>query len=352
MAKSRADKKLTKAIKSRFDRKQNELQRTPATMGNGAGNLIPSDLDGYVYVVIGSKSQPVYNNRVAPVYGLKVWVGYSAEEPTLYQVLSTRSETPGGSQTGFVGYAPAKRYEWMAVGGGQDPLHVHIRAMSHLKIGTSALGGMMVDLMRGFVEAPGGFVYVERQTLDMTAHIPTGTDLAAFVLVTIDNSGAVVPTKGGEVNIYALDAETHQPTKPSNTAFTCGMVRVYNGQTAVHDGRVNTDFVDLRFGGAGSGSGSLSFVGITEELTAQIDGTETHFDTALSMFAPPAVTCNVRQRPSEVTRDDDGLGFTLSFAPTTDDHLIVDYQATNINFIVDDEGNALHDDSGRILVME
>ncbi len=241
------DNAFAKRLKSRLDRKQNRLDKQPGIMGDASGNLTVAGLDNFVYVSIGDKALPVFNNRVIPQAGVKVWVGYSDEEPTLYQVLSTRSESPSQvNEGGFTGYAPAKRYEWLATNGGQDPLHVHNRAISFLKIGTSATGGMNVNLYRGFIWTGAMFLHVAQQDIDLTSFIPVTAGKAAFVLITIDTTGTVVTTDGADVNIELLDPDADIPAVPAGTAFVCGAVRVYNGQTAVQEARTNTDFVDLR----------------------------------------------------------------------------------------------------------
>jgi len=246
-----AGKKFSRKLNERFAQKQNELNRQPGIMGNGLGGLHVPNLDGFVYVLIGNKALPVFNNRVSPQIGAKVWVGYAPEEPNLFQVLSTRSETPAGVQSGFTGYAPARRYEWNATGGGQDPLNVHLRAFTPLKLSVSATGGMNVDLYRGFVFTGTDYVAISQQDIDLTAHIPATSNKAALVLITINNAGSIVQTKGSEVDIDAL-VLADLPSIPANTIFVCGAVRVYNGQTAIQEGRTNTDFVDLRFPGLGS----------------------------------------------------------------------------------------------------
>lgn len=251
------DNAFAKRLKSRLDRKQNRLDKQPGIMGDASGNLTVAGLDNFVYVSIGDKALPVFNNRVIPQAGVKVWVGYSDEEPTLYQVLSTRSESPSQvNEGGFTGYAPAKRYEWLATNGGQDPLHVHNRAISFLKIGTSATGGMNVNLFRGFIWTGTTFLHISQQDIDLTSFIPVTAGKAAFVLITIDTTGTVVTTDGADVDIDLLDVDNDIPAPPASTAFICGAVRVYNGQTAVQEARTNTDFVDLRFTG-GTAPGAL-----------------------------------------------------------------------------------------------
>jgi len=242
----RADKKFAKKLNSRFSQKQNELRRQPGVLGDGNGNVAVSGLSNYSYVTVSDKAMPVFNNRVPPQNGVKVWVGYASEEPTLFQVLSTRSDAPSGINTGFTGYAPARRYEWGATDGGQDPLHVHLRAISFLKVGMSTAGGMFVTLLRGRIWTGTTYLNIATQDIDLTSFIPVTSGKAAFVLVTISNAGTVVTTDGADVNIELL-AFSDIPAVPSGTAFVCAAVRVYQGQTQVLEARTNTDFVDLRF---------------------------------------------------------------------------------------------------------
>lgn len=258
----KSSKRLSKKLNQRFAEKQDELDRRPAVMGDGAGNLYVTGFDNFVYVTMGDKAVPVFNNRVPPQTGLQVWVGYAAEEPTLFQVLSTRSESPAGTQTGFVGYAPARRYEWMARNGGQDPLSVHLRAFTPLKLSVSPDGWMFVDLYRGFIYSGSAYIAVPRQNVDLYTQIPTTAGKAAFVLITINTSGTVVQTKGSEVDIDVL-AITDIPAIPAGTSFICGAVRVYYGQLEIQEGRTNTDFVDLRFPGYAGG-------GLWQPLDAQL----------------------------------------------------------------------------------
>jgi len=242
-------KKFTRKLNQRFNAKQSVLERVPGVLGNGSGGLVVAGSDSFVYVTIGDKAVAVYNNRVANQIGVAVWVGYSAEEPSLYQVLSTRSISPTAAESGFNGYAPAKRYEWHAVSGGQDPLYVHARAFTPLRLGVSATVNfqtLYADLYRGYVYSGTAYLAVARQDVDFYAQLPTAAGKAALVLVTINSTGTVIQTKGAEVAIGSLTI-ANLPAIPAGTIFVCGAVRVYTGQTDIQDGRTNTDFWDARF---------------------------------------------------------------------------------------------------------
>lgn len=112
-------KVFAKKINQRFSKKQDEMQRQPGIMGGSDNVLRVPGLTNFIYVTINDKTVPIYNVRVGPKLGVKVWVGYSPEEPHLFQVLSTRSDNPSSGQSVSGGFAPSAYYEWMRKGGGR-----------------------------------------------------------------------------------------------------------------------------------------------------------------------------------------------------------------------------------------
>ncbi len=248
MRRSKAEKTFGKKLRAQLDEKQNDTVKIPAVIGDGSGGVKVTGAKNFVYVTVGNHIHVAYNDRVPAKHGLKIWVGYDPIDaddgkPKKYQVLSSRTDTPLGEDE--VGGVPphASTHEWMS----SDPLNVHLRAITLLKLGISKVGGMSVMLFRGNVQkADGEWVNVTTQNIDLTAYIPSATGKAAYVLITIDADGLPKETKGNEVDVTAL-ALTDIPANPAGTLFTCGAVRVYYGQTAVHEAPSNTDFVDLRF---------------------------------------------------------------------------------------------------------
>lgn len=235
---------LRRVLKTRLDNKQDKILAKPGIMGDGTGLLDVSGLDHYVYVRTSAGCEEVFNNRVPPENDLLVMVGYDPAQPDLYQVLSTRSAFPGGVTGGAVaGYAPAIRYQWMADGGGQDPLWIDLRQFLPLRVGVYL--NMSVHIYRGVVKSGTAWIDVNSQTKNLTAHIPSTSGNAAYVLITIDTSGAVVATKGIETTIELLSL-TDIPSIPANTLVELAAVRVYAGQTSVQEARSNTDIKDLR----------------------------------------------------------------------------------------------------------
>ena len=278
--------KYEKNFKKALKEKESKLSRSIGKLGDGFGNLYFDNTRTIVWVRFGeTKAIPVFCNRVAPENELQVVVGYAPEQPLLYQVLSTYSDKPGGENAGTLGgYAPARRYEWLAPKGGQDPLYVHLRAFTPLGIYVSHPTSMSVQLMRGMIiNASKTPIEVPAATSDHTAYIPTTEGKAVLVLHTIDNDGVNVETVSAEFDIDALmpegDRFANVPALPTDTVFVRGLVRVYYGQTKIQEGRTNRDIIDMRFPGFYGGSaGAVAWADIVgkpetwDELWAELTG--------------------------------------------------------------------------------
>jgi hypothetical protein len=254
---------IRQLLDRKFQKKQNRIGAIPGQMGNGYGVLAVPGREGYYYVRVAGTVNEVFNNRVGPQNDLLVLVGYDPLQPDLFQVLSTRTVLPG-SEGGIngMGYAPAIRYQWMAPGGGQDPLFVELRQFLHLRIGAN--GTMKLQVYRGVVWTGTAFVLVDKQEIDLSAYRPADLDRAALVLATIDETGQVIVTKGTEyVEATATTPAlllAQIPSIPTKTRYVLGFVRLYARQTALQEARTNTDIIDLRFSGwsAGGGEGSAN----------------------------------------------------------------------------------------------
>lgn len=64
---------------------------------------------------------------------------------------------------------------------------------------------------------------------------------------------------------------------------------------------------------------------VQEDLTSQINGTTSTFNLSYQANAKVTVFCNLQQQPGSIVMDSDMRGFSLSFTPTTNDKLIVEY---------------------------
>lgn len=238
--------KLRSNLKSRFDEKLDTITTISAVIGDGEGNVWVSGRDKYVYCRTASGIEQVLCTKIQPEHGMWVTIGVDPMDPPEKQVLTAENYMPGSSNSGIVtGPAPAIRYQWMANGGGQDPLFVELRQFLPLRVGVYL--GMLIEIYAGAFKYGTSRITVSRQTKNLSSHIPSTAGKAAAVLITIDSSGTVVATKGSEVDIANL-AITDIPAAPAGTVLELAAVRVYNGQTAVQESRVNTDIIDLRQG--------------------------------------------------------------------------------------------------------
>lgn len=259
-------KTFAKKLSQRLEKKQDDLPRFPATMGDGQGHLYFGASRLSVYVRIGSKIAIATCTRIQPADGLAVWVGYVNEEKTTYQVLSTRGKDPTNTTIVSGGYAPASRYRFLEKNGGQDPLWLEKRAWLPLRVGMTNPTSMSVRVLKGDVWNGTVFLHIQEQLVDLTSHIPSTEDKAALVLISVDDAGDIIDTKGDEVDIDALcpagDEFANCPDIPEGTVELLALIRVYYGQTVIQEGRTNTDFIDLRglYGVGGDGGGGVESV--------------------------------------------------------------------------------------------
>ena len=244
--------------------KETKLKQWPGVIGDSFGSIAVPGAENKIYVrVAGKGTVAAFNSAVDAKYGLAVKVGYSKEDPEKLQILSSRTSQPAGIGGGAgIPYAPASRYRWMDAAGGEDPLYVELRQFMPLRPGMG--GGMNLQVYRGWIWTGTAFKAIATQYIDLSNYVPSTIGKAALVLVTIDDTGTVVCTKGGEVDIADIPT-TAIPTPPAGTVTAIAAVRVYYGQTVVQEARTNTDIIDLRFiyfpgggGGGGGGGGALS----------------------------------------------------------------------------------------------
>jgi hypothetical protein len=239
-----------------------KLTPLPGQLGNGAGQVV-TGIANYVYCRVNGQVQIVFNSRVPPDNDLLVDVGYAYDSPGQYQVLGTRSASPGGPGSSMqLGYAKAARYQLFAAGGGQDPLWLDKRQILDLLVWPH--DGLTVRIYPGIVPLGDSYGYIPLTTKDLTAHLPADEGEAALVLLTVDTDGDIVETKGTEFTLADVtdvdDMPTHIPAYPAGTAYVLGAVRVYHGQTSVVVSRTLTDIIQLGFAvaeGGGSGEGDM-----------------------------------------------------------------------------------------------
>jgi hypothetical protein len=241
---TRATSKLRTAAK-RDQRFQQKIRSWIADLGDGQGNVDISGKPGYVYIRMNGEVMECYNQRIVATHGTPIMVGYDPTEPRLFQTLNIRQGVASNYSQPIGAIGPHhESHEIFHPNGGNDVVWVQKRQYVPLRIGPYS--GMSIQIYRDFVWSGTAWLAVAQQTMSMTTHIPSTTDLAALVLITVNTSGTVIATKGSEVNIADLGLDD-LPAVPASTAEVLGAVRVYNGQTAVQEGRTNTDIIDLRW---------------------------------------------------------------------------------------------------------
>jgi hypothetical protein len=195
--------------------------------------------------VAGKGTVEAFNSIAALQYGLAVIVGYSKEDPEKLQILSVRTSQPAGiGGDAGIPFAPASRYRWMDLAGGEDPVYIELRQFMPKRPGMG--GGMLLQIYRGIVWTGSAFAEIATQTVSLADYRPTTAGKAALVLVTIDDSASVVCTEGDEADIEDIPTVVI-PTPPAGTVEVLAAVRVYYGQTEILEARTNTDIVDLRY---------------------------------------------------------------------------------------------------------
>jgi hypothetical protein len=247
---------MSKFTDRRAFRKNNprKMDVIPAQMGDGYGNLAYPGKPGYFFCRVAGQIEVIYNDRVAAQNDLLVDVGRDtiagSETPGIFKVLSTRTSSPAGAGGQVqVGYAPANRYEWMAPGGGQDPLWVQQR--QYMPLRTGQYSGMTIEIYPGIVDVGAGVAKIIPFTLlSLSAYVPVNAGNAALVLITIDTDGTIVATKSSEFILANMTSNdlmlANIPPAPAGSCYRSAAVRVYTGQTAVQESRTNTDIIDLR----------------------------------------------------------------------------------------------------------
>ena len=244
-----SDPKLRRSFKNRFAQKLDKPAPQPGLLGDGATNVIAGD--NLVYVRVNGLKTTAVCNSVQPVDDLPVWLGYDIYDPKTYRVLGERIITGGGGGTSVIGaHAPTHAY------GGRDPVKVDSRQIMQLRMYVIASGLYTIGVVPGTIyidnmpkligtdNLDGTYTHA---TIDLITHMVTTADKAKYVMITIDNTGALVATAGSEVDLTALDYETDMPAPPANWRYILGAVRMFAGQMEIVEHAENNDYLDFRW---------------------------------------------------------------------------------------------------------
>lgn len=243
---------VRRKFNQRLNSKQDKLPVLPGVLGDGAGNVTAGS--GQVYVRVAGQVEQAVCESVPHINDLRVWVGYTPQQPDVLRVLSQRViGTAADIQEGVSKHAAS--HEWLGAGpqGGKDVLKVHLQQFLPLRV--MPYSGLTVMVYPGLVWTGSAWVLVADvndygkpvpQTIDLVPYGYPASGNAFFVLMTVDSSGSVVATKGSEVTIANLGLDDI-PAAPAGMKYILGAVRRYDGQSEVLENRETTDIVDLRF---------------------------------------------------------------------------------------------------------
>jgi hypothetical protein len=216
-------------------------QRTDVEFAAFLGDLsgtVKADNNYNVYVtLLDGQVKTVRNQRVPNVARMPVIVGYDPTDRRVLQVLRSRPAYNGAAYPDVVNHAP--NHEW----GGIDPLWVRGEAfLPGLVVPNS---GLTVRIF-GFVYYLDGWHLLNTQDVDLSGNLPTSG--ARYVLAEVDEAGTVSLRDGSDVaSRGALTyADIPAPAADKKALFA---VATYAGQTVVVKNLVESDIVDLRWGG-------------------------------------------------------------------------------------------------------
>jgi len=270
-------------------RKQDRLTAQTGLVGDGIGN-VQTGRRGYIWVRLDSDGSAImaYNDQVAEIPDLPVVVGEDPRQPGTLRVISVRSdvlESAGGAYSAPHGV----RHGWLE----DDTTPVDVRQILQLRPtpvdltlyvhpGFLYCGGQM-----RLIGSAGANGSITPLSVDMRAYLPTVDGKERWVLVTITTSGTLAATAGSLVDIGDLDLDD-RPAAPAATQVELCLVRLYYGQTAVHEAKSGTDLIDLRWMARSVAINATQLQGRDISTSAPSDGDALTWDADLAAWVPAA----------------------------------------------------------------
>jgi hypothetical protein len=242
--------KLAKEIR-RTKPKRNFI---PAVLGNAAGEVW-TGFGSKVYVTLyNGEVIDILNRRVSGIATRPVNIGIDDDYPNLVQVLGFADVFDDDEALGHPVDHRAT-HEWQ----GHDQVSVSGYQFLPLLVAPASSDDFNVQVYRGFLSVPSGFVKVLSQTLNIASSQPSAG--ARYVLLQADDAGVVTAKDGTMVDAKELLSGDDIPL-PDADRYPMWAVRVYDGQERLRcDRRINDFEADLRFGGyslAGGGGFDLA----------------------------------------------------------------------------------------------
>lgn len=308
--------KLRNEIKKQARNKPLEFK---AVMGRVDGMVKASQNDVYVTLYNGDVIT-VYNDRIPRIALRKIIIGYDKDSPLL-QVLRFDDVYDTRPTAMIVNHK--NTHAWYS----HDPIDVY--AEQFLPLLPRAIGGLIVRVYGGSYLLDTQYHLLPATDFDLTAEVPASG--AEWVSAEVNSAGVVTFTHGTNKTARELLLLEDVPTVSSGRKILFA-AKMYEGMSEFIQTRTDSDIFDPRFTGLSSG-GLASAIDwnaifnkpVEEELTSQITGSTDHFDLSQACTGELEIFCNIWQPKGITVLDDDGLGFTMSYKPTTRDRLIARY---------------------------
>jgi len=247
--------KSTHQIKRTFSgqlgEKANRNRYLSAIVGHPDGTVYVEDRPGYVWARLGGANGQiiqVYARGVLGAYNLPIVVYHPPHRPRDYAIIDLDLDAFASSGTGedndggYDGTAYAQAHAAQHYYNGGDPVLVHLRAWTPLRVYPSS--GLVIGVMPGLIARAGTDLEVVHQALDLGPFAPESG--ALYVLITIDADGLLAATTGAAVGGLLDLTIADIPDTPAGH-FRLAAIRLFSGQTSVRETRALTDIVDLRW---------------------------------------------------------------------------------------------------------
>ena len=205
----------------------------PALMGDGLGNVAVSGRDGFVYIRVGSELVvgQAYNNRVPNRENLPIIVGYSSDQPALFQVLSIR-EVYAGADSGHdmipQVVAHHNSHELGNADGGDDVVYVQKQQILPLLAYETDPASMYINVASDWYPWQSGFKFFAGATsADLSGYVPATSGQARYLLVSVDGATNILQyTEGDTWSLYLPPADLSSLV-PDAPAGSVPVVAIY-----------------------------------------------------------------------------------------------------------------------------
>ena len=218
-----------------LSRYQEALPTWPALTADAQGTLHVAGRPGWFHVRIGSDkiAAQAFNARVGDYVDYPVIVGYTAEQPNLFQVISARF-VYAGADTGddLLPQVPAhhRTHEFRRDGsGGGDTVWVQKQQMLPLQAApTSLVSTMQVNIAADWYAWQDGWQYFAGATsADLSGYVPTGAAQAKFVLISVDGATNTLQYTEGDLFSTLLPPANLDDQLPAAPSGSVPVVAVY-----------------------------------------------------------------------------------------------------------------------------